>query len=164
MVFIPILIMELEAGQLFRDIAVAISVSVILSLLVSITLIPALSKYLFKDKFEKKINIPYIDEFGQKFVKFWVDFSLLVIKRKLIACIVIVVLSFSAVLFSFILMPKLDYLPTGNRNFVFGFIQTPPGYNLETTNRLTLSVEAETKKYWVQDTGGPSWKEAHKKA
>ena len=151
MVFIPILIMELEAGQLFRDIAVAISVSVILSLLVSITLIPALSRYLFIDKFEKKINIPYIDEFGQKFVKFWVNFSLLVIKRKLIACIVIVVLSFSAVLFSFILMPKLDYLPTGNRNFVFGFIQTPPGYNLETTNRLTLSVEAETKKYWVQD-------------
>ncbi len=37
MVFIPILVMELEIGQLFRDIAVAISVSVILSLLVSIS-------------------------------------------------------------------------------------------------------------------------------
>ena len=151
MVFIPILIMELEAGQLFRDIAVAISVSVTLSLLVSITLIPALSKYLFMDKFDKKIYIPYIDRFGQKFVKFWFEFSLLVIKRKLIACIVIVALSFSAIFFSFILMPKLDYLPTGNRNFVFGFIQTPPGYNLETTNKLTLNVEEETKKYWAQD-------------
>ena len=43
MVFIPILIMDLEVGQLFRDIAVAISVSVMLSLLVAVTLIPALS-------------------------------------------------------------------------------------------------------------------------
>tara|TARA_Y100000591_G_C21854796_1_gene714443 strand:+ start:7175 stop:10318 length:3144 start_codon:yes stop_codon:yes gene_type:complete len=151
MVFIPILIMELEAGQLFRDIAVAISVSVLLSLIVSITLIPALSSYLFNNKFEKKINLPYIDKFGAKFVKLWSDFSLLVIKRKLIACVVIIALTLSAILFSFILMPKLDYLPTGNRNFVFGFIQTPPGYNLETTNKLTLNVEEETKKYWVRD-------------
>ena len=43
MVFIPILVMELEAGQLFRDIAVAISVSVILSLVVAVTVIPALT-------------------------------------------------------------------------------------------------------------------------
>ena len=48
MVFIPILVMELEAGQLFRDIAVAISVSVSLSLVVSITVIPAISQRLFK--------------------------------------------------------------------------------------------------------------------
>ena len=42
MVFIPILILDLEVGQLFRDIAVAISVSVLLSLVVSTTVIPAL--------------------------------------------------------------------------------------------------------------------------
>ena len=46
MVFIPILVMELEVGQLFRDIAVAISVAVMLSLLVAMTVIPALSKRL----------------------------------------------------------------------------------------------------------------------
>ncbi len=43
MVFIPILVMELEAGQLFRDIAVAISVSVMLSLVVAVTVMPALA-------------------------------------------------------------------------------------------------------------------------
>ena len=46
-VFIPIIFIEEQTGQLFRDIAIAISVSVILSLLVSITVIPsASSKYL----------------------------------------------------------------------------------------------------------------------
>ena len=43
MVFIPILTMDLEVGQLFRDIAVAISVAVLLSLLVAVTLIPAMA-------------------------------------------------------------------------------------------------------------------------
>ena len=43
LVFVPILVMELEAGQLFRDIAVAISVSVVLSLVVASTVIPSLA-------------------------------------------------------------------------------------------------------------------------
>ena len=42
LVFMPILVMQLEAGQLFRDIAVAISVSVMLSLVVAVTVVPAL--------------------------------------------------------------------------------------------------------------------------
>ena len=48
MVFIPILVMQLEAGQLFRDIAVAISVSVLLSLVVAVTVIPALASRLLR--------------------------------------------------------------------------------------------------------------------
>ena len=60
LVFIPILIMELEAGQLFRDIAVAISVAVLASLVVSITVIPALSKELLKRAIvtETRIRLP----------------------------------------------------------------------------------------------------------
>ncbi|MEM8551960.1 MAG: efflux RND transporter permease subunit, partial [Pseudomonadota bacterium] len=65
MVFIPILTMELEAGQLFRDIAVAISVSVVLSLVVAITVIPALSaKLLRKGVREKPIFVPVVDHFA----------------------------------------------------------------------------------------------------
>ena len=42
-VFVPIVFIEEQAGQLFRDIAIAISAGVGLSLLVSITVIPCLS-------------------------------------------------------------------------------------------------------------------------
>ena len=42
-VFLPIIFIEEEAGQLFRDIAIAISSAVALSLLISVTGIPALS-------------------------------------------------------------------------------------------------------------------------
>ena len=42
-VFLPIIFVQEEAGQLFRDIAIAISSAVLLSLLISITAIPSLS-------------------------------------------------------------------------------------------------------------------------
>jgi HAE1 family hydrophobic/amphiphilic exporter-1 len=65
MVFIPILIMELEAGQLFRDIAVAISVSVLLSLLVAVTVIPALASRLLAAADQNPCAVPIIDHFGR---------------------------------------------------------------------------------------------------
>ena len=64
MVFIPILVMQLEVGQLFRDIAVAISVSVLLSLLVSITVIPALSSKLLSGNLRQTVEgrkLPFLD-------------------------------------------------------------------------------------------------------
>ena len=42
-VFLPVLFVQEEAGQLFRDIAVAVSAAVLISLVVSITLIPSLA-------------------------------------------------------------------------------------------------------------------------
>jgi multidrug efflux pump subunit AcrB len=41
-VFVPIVFVQEEAGQLFRDIAIAISSAVMLSLIISITGIPTL--------------------------------------------------------------------------------------------------------------------------
>ena len=34
-----------------------------------------------------------------------------------------------------LLMPSADYLPEGKRNFIFGFLVTPPGMGVETTKR-----------------------------
>ena len=47
-VFLPVLFVQQEAGQLFRDIALAISSAVGLSLIVSITLIPMAAARLFR--------------------------------------------------------------------------------------------------------------------
>jgi HAE1 family hydrophobic/amphiphilic exporter-1 len=52
-VFLPIVFVEEEAGQLFRDIAIAISSAVVLSLLISITGIPTLCA-LILGRVEKK--------------------------------------------------------------------------------------------------------------
>lgn len=151
MVFIPVLVMELEAGQLFRDIAVAISVSVLLSLLVSVTLIPALSNGLLRDGkgASRRLDIPGLDHFARGFSWFWISFAKLMVRSKPSAVAVILGVTAGAVLFVSALAPRLDYLPTGNRNFVFGIIQPPSGYNLDTTASITRRVETETRPYWM---------------
>ncbi|NIR12692.1 MAG: efflux RND transporter permease subunit, partial [Desulfobacterales bacterium] len=47
-VFLPVVFIKDEAGQLFRDIAIAVTCAVILSLLVSVTVIPMFSRVLFR--------------------------------------------------------------------------------------------------------------------
>lgn len=153
MVFIPILYMDLEAGQLFRDIGVAISVSVILSLFVSITLIPALSNKIFdNEKFVdgSSLHVPYVDQFAGAFVRFWVSFAEYVVKKKVQALGVVFLVTFGAGLFAWVALPKLDYLPTGNRNLVIGFVLPPSGYNLDTMEKIMYRIQDKTKKYWAE--------------
>ncbi len=158
MVFIPILVMELEVGQLFRDIAVAISVSVILSLIVSITLIPALSNRMLRGDIGQagsSLRIPGIDHFARGFVRFWQAFARTVVHRKSLALLVVGAIVAGAAVFTVEALPKLDYLPTGNRNFVFGFIQPPDGYNLETVAAATNQIEKSMRQHWAEE-GAPA--------
>ena len=57
----------------------------------------------------------------------------------------------ASVLFSFLLWPKVEYLPTGNRNLVFGIILPPPGYNIDQLMRLGEIIEEELQPYWNLD-------------
>ncbi|MBO6783013.1 MAG: efflux RND transporter permease subunit, partial [Alphaproteobacteria bacterium] len=159
MVFIPILIMELEAGQLFRDIAVAISVSVLLSLLVSVTVIPALANRLLVGSAAegaKTLRIPGVDHFAAGFVAFWQGFTRMVVRSKIGAVGVVAAITVAAAAFTFVFAPKLDYLPTGNRNFVFGFVNVPPGYNLDTVDEITARIAERTRHLWEVETGPES--------
>lgn len=151
MVFIPILVMQLEVGQLFRDIAVAISVSVLLSLIVSITVIPALASKLLAGDLQKTIEnrkIPGIDAFAKFFVNTVLGFTKSVIASRLKAGGVVIIVILISGLITTLLLPKLDYLPDGNRNLVIGFILPPSGYNLETMTKIAGKLESATEKLW----------------
>ena len=148
MVFIPILVMELEMGQLFRDIAVALSVSVILSLLVAITVIPALANRLLGGGgvFGKThIRLPIIDTFAHWFVRAVLSFTRRVIKSPANSLMVVSVLCIAGGFSTYWFLPKLDYLPNGNRNLIIGFLVPPPGYNLKTTGQIANNFESEIK-------------------
>ncbi len=160
LVFIPILIMELEVGQLFRDIAVAISVSVLLSLLVAITVIPALSNKLLIDSPEKtggetitKKRFDPLKAFGGLVISLITAITRLTIVNRVVALIVVIVLCGVASAATIMFLPKLDYLPDGNRNLIFGAIIPPPGYNLKTTTDIASIIEAELQPLWNGSTG-----------
>ncbi|MBL4750856.1 MAG: efflux RND transporter permease subunit [Amylibacter sp.] len=158
MVFIPILVMDLEAGQLFRDIAVAISVSVVLSLLVAMTVIPALSSRLLAGN-KKHLTImplPIIDHFGRFFMWMMTRYTSLTIRFRLLGILSVSAITAAALWGSASYLPKLEYLPDGNRNLVFGIILPPPGYNLATTTGIAERIEAVAKPLWSrEDTDNP---------
>ena len=150
MVFIPILIMDLEVGQLFRDIAVAISVSVMLSLLVAVTLIPALSNGLLTRTSSEKgtFRVPLLDDFARGFTNFWTAYARFVVRFKTLAVAMVGIIVVVAGTVTILILPKLDYLPKGNRNLVFGIVMPPAGYNLDTNEGIARNVADATKKYW----------------
>lgn len=150
LVFTPILIMKLEIGQLFRDIAVAISVAVILSLVVAVTLIPALSNRLLrKDPSKNAVRrIPVVDDIARLFVNGAVGFTRAVVKSKLLALMMVMTLCGAAAAFTILFLPKLEYLPEGNRNLVIGALLPPPGYNLDTATSIAEEVEDAVRPLW----------------
>ena len=56
---------------------------------------------------------------------------------------------------TYLLWPKVEYLPTGNRNLVFGIVLPPPGYNLGRLVELGETVEQKLRPYWDVDPASP---------
>ncbi len=156
MVFVPVLIMDLEIAQLFRDIAVAISVAVTLSLIVSVTVIPALANRLLGDNIgdsKARMRLPLIDDFAAAFVSGVMRFTHLVITSRVWAVSVVAIVCGITGVVTWLFLPKLEYLPEGNRNLIIGILVPPPGYNLETTTDIAQQMEDSLRKYWVTESG-----------
>ncbi|MDC1383556.1 efflux RND transporter permease subunit [Candidatus Puniceispirillum sp.] len=159
-VFIPVLMLNLPVGQLFRDIGIAISVSVLISVVVSVTVIPALAARLLggsADRFSKLPYIPLFDSVFQTFAGFFVIYAKFVVQRKLFGVAVVVAVLSTSFASSYALMPKLDYLPDGNANFMFGRISVPAGYSMEETLRIAERMEKAARPLWAgEDLKGPA--------
>ena len=133
-VFLPVVFMQEEAGQLFKDIAIAVVGAVSLSLIISVTVIPMFSHMLFglsmrAKKPEKKGKA--IAALGTRLVDILIGLISLAIGSWRSRLITVGTLTLVAVLVFFVLMPKTDYLPQGNRNFVLNILVPPPGLSIE---------------------------------
>ncbi|MEM6486762.1 MAG: efflux RND transporter permease subunit [Pseudomonadota bacterium] len=151
MVFLPILVMELEAGQLFRDIAVAISVSVMLSLVVAVTVLPALAAKLLgggRGGRLRVLPVPLVDHFGRLFSWLIKFYARLTVRFRVLGILAVTGITTAAVWGAITFLPKLEYLPEGNRNLVFGVILPPPGYNLGTTTGIAERIESVARPLW----------------
>jgi HAE1 family hydrophobic/amphiphilic exporter-1 len=146
--------MELEVGQLFRDIAVAISVAVLLSLLVSVTVIPALAKRLLVGKVNAPGNGPKVflfDQIGHGFRSGVVSMTRWVVSSRTSAISLVGALTAGTIALTWWLLPPLEYLPEGNRNLVISMIQPPAGYNLKTMMEMANRVEDDVLPRVAQD-------------
>jgi HAE1 family hydrophobic/amphiphilic exporter-1 len=150
-VFAPILVMDLVVGQLFRDIAVALSVAVLLSLIVAITVIPALANRLLSDRVtqqDRRVPLPGIDQLAGLFVRAITGFTRIVIASRIASAAVVIVVCGVAGVATWLFLPQKGYLPEGNRNLIIGITVPPPGYNLETMTEIARETENSTRHLW----------------
>jgi len=156
-VFVPVLFVEEEAGQLFRDIAIAISAAVGLSMIVSATVISTATSRILRERKEgdvdRRVRLGFIDSLGRRAVDSVVAVNAWLQRSWLIEVAAILVFVGGAVWATWAMMPKAEYLPTGNRNLVFGILLPPPGYNLDQLVAMGEQIEAATREYWDVDEG-----------
>lgn len=161
-VFFPILLVEETAGQLFRDIALAIMAAVGLSMLVSLAVIPTAAARLLsapkKDqgkpglwsRFLAILTLP-LRPFSWLVDRAPAAIAWLVggIIRSWPGRLAVILLFASVVAIGTkVLLPPWDYLPTGNRNICFGLLYPPPGYNLDQLSELGKRIEERMRPAW----------------
>ncbi len=141
-VFAPILLIEEEAGQLFADLGLAIVAAVAFSLIVSVTVVPCASARLLRSRKSK-------DSAKPARIPAWIARTIhWLCGSKIASLALVVLLSGASLAGSFFLAPPADYLPSGNRNLVFGLMLPPPGYNLEKQAELAERVEETIRPFW----------------
>ena len=144
-IFLPIVFVQDEAGQLFRDIAIAVSCSVVLSLIVAISVIPSLAnKILGGDKQRGDI----LAAWGDRTRNFIAQSIFRISGSTVLRLGVITGLIGLSLVIAWTLLPKSEYLPTGNRNLIFGIVLPPPGYNLDELIQVGQTIEDVLRPHW----------------
>ncbi|MBI9078731.1 MAG: efflux RND transporter permease subunit [Pseudodesulfovibrio sp.] len=149
-VFLPVVFMEQEAGQLFKDIAIAVTCAIVFSLFVSVLVIPMLAKQLYGIA-EKRTKVPGEFDGPRQPV------ALSVVKRAFIPVtklggraadwlmsllewtlsspknriVTVLSLTMASILLVWGFFPKMEYLPQGNRNLIISILIPPPGLSYE---------------------------------
>lgn len=147
-VFLPIVFLQTEAGQIFKDIALAISFAVGFSFIFSLTLIPMLCRLLLKKR------APRADRSGgfsvQRLVESaggLLDRLYRVVIKGLIGAgkgprrIAVLMLVLALFIFSLTLVPPVNYLPSGTRNLIITLARPLPGTSLEKTADAARPLE-----------------------
>jgi len=141
-VFLPVVFVEEEAGQLYSDIAVAIASSIMMSMILAITLVPAAAGRYLKPPLETD-RPGLLRRIGSGFSNLvmalvhWITRS---IWRALL--VIIVVLATAGAIIHW-LTPDAEYLPEGEESKIFTIMFAPPGYNIEMMREAFQRVDAE---------------------
>ena len=178
-VFLPVVFMEQEAGQLFKDIAIAVTCAIVLSLFVSVLVIPMLAKQLYGMAEKRKGGagdalVPEAEDGPRQPATLSLVKRLLIpltalgarIADRVIALLAVAIdtpknrivtvlgLTLASVLIVWSAFPKMEYLPQGNRNLLINILIPPPGLSYEERAGIGNFVFEETKPYFQKEIDG----------
>jgi len=134
LVFAPVLFVEEEAGQLYSDIAIAVSTAILASMLYAVTVVPAASahfgfskKNVLPKSTKSRVLLPMIEWVGATFI------------RRSLVLLVLPAFTFGI---AWHYLPAAEYLPEGEEPKAFSRMIAPPGYNFIEMNKIGDEVRA----------------------
>ncbi|MGB1141210.1 MAG: efflux RND transporter permease subunit, partial [Halioglobus sp.] len=139
LVFIPVAFVEQEAGQLYSDVAIAISAAILASMVVAVSLLPTAAARLDfatpEDGDGKAHPGLRLRDKTLNGVR-----AMLSSGRRRTACIAIAAAVSAAIIG--LLTPAAEYLPEGEEPKMFATMTAPPGYNLEAMQEIAREMHA----------------------
>ena len=139
-VFLPLIFIEGISGTLFRETAIALSFSIVISSFVALTLSPMLASKFLNKKSSKKIFIQKFEKVFLNFAKFYREtLDVIVHKTKLVGIFIVFIIISSILLFSF---SKKELLPMEDRGAYLIIGATDEGSSFEYTQEQAQKVEA----------------------
>ncbi len=137
-VFIPVLFVEEQAGQLYSDIAVAISASILMSMIVAITVVPVGARHLggFGGTAGHRGPGPTAQALRERLLSWsrWTGHG----RRRQLATIGVTLLATAGIIA--FLTPKAEYLPEGEEPKAFARVIAPPGYNIDEVGAVARQI------------------------
>lgn len=151
-VFIPIIAWQDEVGELLRDVAVAISFAVVLSLAVSVLVIPSFSAKLLGGS--RSVRPGLSARAGVRLRAALVGAVRLIVARVPGALAVSLLVPLTLAGVGWALLPSMEYLPEGDRNFLFGVMIPPPGYSMDEMKRVGVAFQQSIDRHRHEDLDG----------
>ena len=150
-VFLPVIFIQEEAGQLFRDIAIAISFSIILSLFVSVSVIPSMIYQFYKRKQQREPGKLQQSKIGPMLSAWLMRYSDLCLKNTFNRAATVIIFTTLSLGLTAWLIPSAEYLPQGNRNLILNILIPPPGYSVDKMTEMGHYIYNEAKPYFEAD-------------
>lgn len=164
-VFVPIIFLDSEAGQLFKDIAIAVTAAITFSLFVSISVIPMFWTQFIKlstKKDKKSLNTTprltsndsYLLKFAKKINNTFmsvVTWSLRYRTNQIITISIILGFALGTI---GMLFPKMEYLPQGNQNLIMNILIPPPGLSESEKKDIGFKLHEHIKPHFDDEING----------
>jgi multidrug efflux pump subunit AcrB len=138
LVFVPIVFIEEQAGQLYSDVAIAVAAAILASMLVAITIVPTASA---RSEFRRGGSLTHgataVRDGAGRIAR---AVGWLIAGRVRPLATIAVSLGVGAVII-LVLTPPAAYLPEGEEPKTFASMNAPPGYNLSTMAEIGEEVQ-----------------------
>jgi len=150
-VFVPIAFMSGPVGVFYRQFAIAMASSIVISAIVALSLAPVLCAMILKNTHgQPKRKTPislFIGAFNAVFEKVtgrYIKFLNVLVTRRILTFLILGGFCFG--IYSVNLTLPSGFIPGEDQGMIYAIIQTPPGSTIEVTNKVARELEGIASK------------------